>query len=95
LRLVTEIPLSGLSDQIRTLRSTLLRGTIHSAELEDRAIRYAEQMIAQTLPALFGLYSTTTALNDVELDTLSPTVKLEIGIWLRRHVSQYAKVSLQ
>ena len=29
LRLVTEIPLSGLTDQIRTLRNTLLRGTMH------------------------------------------------------------------
>jgi mediator of RNA polymerase II transcription subunit 12 len=95
LRLVTEIPLSGLPDQIRTLRSTLLRGTIHSAELEDRAIRYAKHMIAQTLPALFGLYNITTTTDDVELDKLSPTVKLELGIWLRQQVSQYAKVSPQ
>jgi mediator of RNA polymerase II transcription subunit 12 len=95
LRLVTEIPLSGLPDQIRTLRGTLLRGTVHSAELEDRAIRYAEHIISQTLPALFGLYNTTPTPNDVELNKLSPTVKLELGIWLRQHVSQYAKVSPQ
>jgi mediator of RNA polymerase II transcription subunit 12 len=95
LRLVTEIPLSGLPDQIRTLRSTLLRGTMHSAELEQRALGYAEHMISQTLPALFGIYGTTTKPNDVELDKLSSTVKLELGIWLRQHVAQYAEVSAQ
>ncbi|KAI4675485.1 uncharacterized protein J4E88_007518 [Alternaria novae-zelandiae] len=93
LRLITEIPLSGLPDQIRTLRSTLLRGTLHSAELEQRALGYAEHMISQTLPTLFGIYSTTNKLNDEELDKLSSTIKLELGIWLRQHVAQYAEVS--
>jgi mediator of RNA polymerase II transcription subunit 12 len=95
LRLITEIPLSGLPDQIRTLRNTLLRGTAHAAELEGQALAYTEHMISQTLPALFGLYNTTTNLNDVELGNLSPTVKLELGIWLRRYVARYANVSQQ
>ncbi|KAF1947285.1 hypothetical protein EJ02DRAFT_139344 [Clathrospora elynae] len=93
LRLITEIPLNGLPDQIRTLRSTLLRGTAHASEMEERARGYAEHMISQTLPALFGLYSTTTRFNEAELDKLSPTVKLELGIWLRQHVAQYAEVN--
>jgi mediator of RNA polymerase II transcription subunit 12 len=93
LRLVTEIPLSGLTDQIRTLRNTLLRGTMHSAELEQRALSYAEHIISQTLPTLFGIYTDTAKPNDVELDKLSSTVKLELGIWLRQHVAQYAEVS--
>lgn len=95
LRLVTEIPLSGLTDQIRTLRNTLLRGTMHSAELEQRALSYAEHIISQTLPTLFGIYTDTAKPNDVELDKLSSTVKLELGIWLRQHVAQYAEVSTQ
>lgn len=95
MRLITEIPLSGLPDQIRTLRSTLLRGTLHSSELEQRALGYAEHMISQTLPTLFGIYSTTAKLNDEELDKLSSTIKLELGIWLRQHVAQYAEVSAQ
>ncbi|KNG47429.1 hypothetical protein TW65_05980 [Stemphylium lycopersici] len=93
LRLVTEIPLTGLPDQIRTLRSTLLRGTVHSPELEQRALGYAQHMIAQTLPTLFGLYSATARLNEAELDKLSSTVKFELGIWLRRQVAQYAEVN--
>ncbi|KAF1830169.1 hypothetical protein BDW02DRAFT_114138 [Decorospora gaudefroyi] len=93
LRLVTEIPLSGLPDQIRTLRSTILRGTAHSAESEEMALGYAEHMISQTLPALFGLYNTTTRLDETELDKLSPTVKFELGIWLRGQVAQYAEVN--
>jgi mediator of RNA polymerase II transcription subunit 12 len=52
-------------------------------------------MISQTLPTLFGIFSTTAKLNDVELDKLSSTVKLELGIWLRQHVAQYAEVSAQ
>ncbi|XP_014561082.1 hypothetical protein COCVIDRAFT_22785 [Bipolaris victoriae FI3] len=93
LRLVTEIPLTGLPDQIRTLRSTLLRGTVHSAESEQRALTYAKHMMSQTLPSLFGLYNSTTDMNEVELDKLSPTVKFELGIWLRRQVAQYAEVN--
>jgi len=95
LRLITEIPLTGLPDQIRTLRSTLLRGTMHSAELEQRALGYAEHMISQSLPNLFGLGSAATSLDETELDKLSSTVKLELGIWLRQHVAQYAEVNQQ
>src|SRR5690349_11188183 len=93
LRLVTEIPLTGLPDQIRTLRSTLLRGTAHSAESEQRALAYAKHMISQTLPALFGLYSSTAPVDQIGLDKLSPTMKFELGIWLRRQVAQYAEVN--
>jgi len=94
-RLITEIPLTGLSDQIRTLRCTLLRGTPHSAEMEGQALKQAKHLISQTLPALFGLYNLTLKSADTELDSLSPTVKLELGIWLRGHVANYAEVSEQ
>ncbi|KAA8614911.1 Med12 multi-domain protein [Pyrenophora tritici-repentis] len=93
LRLITEIPLTGLPEQIRLLRSTLLRGTIHSAEQEQHALCYVEHMISQSLPALFGHCNAATRLNESELDKLSSTVKLELGIWLRQHVAQYAEVN--
>ncbi|KAF2856579.1 hypothetical protein T440DRAFT_437396 [Plenodomus tracheiphilus IPT5] len=92
-RLITEIPLTGLPDQIRTLRSTLLRGTAHAAEVEQQMLFRAEQQISLTLPALFGLYDTSVNLTDLKLDTLSPTVKLELGIWLRGNVASYAEVN--
>ncbi|KAH7381682.1 hypothetical protein BKA66DRAFT_418843 [Pyrenochaeta sp. MPI-SDFR-AT-0127] len=93
LRLITEIPLSGLSDQVRTLRSTLLRGSAHSVELEEQAIRTAKHLISQSLPALFSLCNTTPKYADVRFEELSPTVRLELGIWLRQQVAHYAEVN--
>ena len=52
-------------------------------------------MISQTFPTLFGLYSSTATVDEVELDKLSPTVKFELGIWLRRQVAQHAEVNQQ
>ena len=66
---------------------------MHSAELEQEALRRAEIMISQTLPALFGLYTATAKIPEHVLDGLSTTVKLELGIWLRRHVANYAEVN--
>lgn len=93
MRLITEIPLTGLPDQVRTLRSTLLRGTTHSAELEQQALERAKVMISQTLPTLFALYTATIKLPEYALDKLSTTVKLELGIWLRGKVASYAEVN--
>jgi mediator of RNA polymerase II transcription subunit 12 len=92
-RLITEIPLTGLADQIRTLRCTLLRGTPHSAEMEEQALGRAEHMISQSLPGLFGLYNAIKRSSDVKLEELSSSVKLELGIWLRRQVANYAEVN--
>lgn len=95
MRLITEIPLSGLPDQIRTLRSTLLRGTAHSTELEQRALEHAKDVISNAIPAVFGRYNRAAKIPQTTLETLSSTVKLEIGIWLRQHVAQYAEVNRQ
>ncbi|KAF1841449.1 uncharacterized protein K460DRAFT_369480 [Cucurbitaria berberidis CBS 394.84] len=93
LRLITEIPLTGLPDQIRTLRSTLLRGTTHSAELEEQTLQHAQYMISQSLPSLFGLYNTTRTVPEIKSERLSATVKFELGIWLRTQVAQFAEVN--
>lgn len=42
---------------------------------------------------MFGLYNTQVQLSDIPLDQLSPTGKLELGIWLRRQVASYAEVN--
>jgi mediator of RNA polymerase II transcription subunit 12 len=88
-RLITEIPLSGLSDQVRNLRSTLLRGTAYSADLEERALLSAKRIIIAAIPALFGFGLTASQLGDVKLAHLGSTVQLELGIWLRQQVAQY------
>lgn len=93
MRLLTEIPLTGLSDQTRTLRSTLLRRTAHSADSEEQMLACAELQISYTLPIMFGIYNTQVQVPDISLDQLSPTIKLELGIWLRSQVASYAEVN--
>ena len=95
IQLITEIPLSGLSDQVRTLRCTLLRGTAYSAELEEQVLGRSKHSISQTLPALCGLAHTTEEPSKVDVDPLSTTVKLELGIWLRHQVAQHTEVNMQ
>jgi mediator of RNA polymerase II transcription subunit 12 len=94
-RLITEIPITGLTDQIRNLRCTLLRSTAHSAESERDALQLAKQNISETVPALFGLNLTNSAQAEIKIGDLSSTVRLEIGIWLRQQVAQYAEVNEQ
>ncbi|KAF2819996.1 mediator of RNA polymerase II transcription subunit 12 [Ophiobolus disseminans] len=92
-RLITEFPLTGLSDQVRNLRCTLLRGTIHSAEVEEQALGLAKRSISQAVPALFGLDLAASGQPETKVADLSSTVRLELGIWLRQRVAQYAEVS--
>jgi mediator of RNA polymerase II transcription subunit 12 len=94
-RLITEFPVTGLSDQVRNLRSTLLRGTAHSADLEEQALNYAKHSISGAAPALFGFNLTVPSHSDLKLEQLSSTVKLELGIWLRQQVAQHAEVNEQ
>ena len=95
MRLITEFPLTGLSDQVCNLRSTLLRGTAHSADLEEQALNLAKHNISLTVPALFGLSFHDSSHVKVELEELTSTVRLEIGIWLRQRVAQHAEVNEQ
>lgn len=95
MRLITEFPLTGLSDQVRNLRCTLLRGTAHSAELEEQALDLAKQSISRAVPALFGLGLTALSQAEVKVAELNSTVRLELGIWLRQHVAQHAEVNEQ
>jgi mediator of RNA polymerase II transcription subunit 12 len=90
-----EFPLTGLSDQDYNLRRMLLRGTPYSAEIEQHALHLAQHSISQALPALFGLDSTATDLAELNVAGLSPTVRLELGMWLRQWVAGYADVNEQ
>ncbi|KAH3986935.1 mediator of RNA polymerase II transcription subunit 12 [Parastagonospora nodorum] len=92
-RLITEVPLTGLSDQVRTLRSTLLRGTAHSTELEEQALANVKRSISQAVPAIFGLSLTIPSRIELNFAKLSGTIRLEIGIWLRQQVAQHAEVN--
>ncbi|KAH7126743.1 hypothetical protein B0J11DRAFT_558277 [Dendryphion nanum] len=87
LRLITEIPLTGLPEQVRNLRSTLLRGTSHSAEAEDQSMDAAENMVRRQLPNLFGQDTLGYSPLNVNLHCISSTVRLELAILLRQQVS--------
>jgi mediator of RNA polymerase II transcription subunit 12 len=94
-RLLTELPVTGLSDQVRNLRSTLLRGSAHSAELEAQSLDYHKHSISQAAPAMFGFNLTAPGQARVKLGDTNTTVRLELGIWLRQHVAQHAEVHEQ
>lgn len=95
MRLITEIPLTGLSEQVRTLRSTLLRGTAHSNDKEEKGLAYVKHNISQAVPGLFGLGLTAPSHTELNLGDFSTTIKLEVGIWLRQQVAQHAEVNEQ
>ncbi|KAF2477271.1 uncharacterized protein BDR25DRAFT_390811 [Lindgomyces ingoldianus] len=87
LRLISEIPLSGLSEQILNLRSTLLHGSAYSTELEDQMICNAQSCIQQRIPDLFDTADYFGPSTEVNLTSVSSTVRLELGIWLRQQVA--------
>ncbi|CAI6335821.1 unnamed protein product [Periconia digitata] len=87
LRLVTEIPLSGLSENVQNLRNTLLQGTIYSVEMEEQAIEAAETTICHQLPGLFNIRNMGFLQPNPTAVDFSSTVRLEVGTWLRREVA--------
>ncbi|ORY11541.1 hypothetical protein BCR34DRAFT_484023 [Clohesyomyces aquaticus] len=83
LRLITEIPLTGLSEQIQNLRATLLHGTAYSTELEDQQIDDAQSFIQRRIPDLFDESEYVDLSVEVNFASISSTVRLELGIWIR------------
>ncbi|KAJ8106996.1 hypothetical protein OPT61_g9171 [Boeremia exigua] len=93
IRLITEIPISGLPEQVRTLRATLLRGTAHSADREEQDLKDAKLAISQQLPVLCGMGYSELGHPDLDIDGLGSTVRIELGIWLRQQVARYSEVN--
>jgi mediator of RNA polymerase II transcription subunit 12 len=91
IRLITEIPLSGLPEQVRVLRGTLLRGTLHSTEEEAQALNHAKDVVRQQAPSLFGMEFAVNVSFVDKLGNLSPSVQLELSIWLRQQVASNAE----
>lgn len=83
--------MSGLPEQVRVLRSTLLRGTIYSADEEAQALDHAKDMIRQQAPSLFGTeFADRVSVVD-KLTNLSSSIQLELSIWLRQQVASNAE----
>ncbi|KAF2653975.1 hypothetical protein K491DRAFT_717612 [Lophiostoma macrostomum CBS 122681] len=87
LRLVTEIPLTGLPPQVRNLRSTLLRSTNYSTEQEEQTLDEAESVVRRTLPILFDDPNIEYERNEVNIPKLSPSIRFELAMILRKQVA--------
>ncbi|KAF2752001.1 hypothetical protein M011DRAFT_463486 [Sporormia fimetaria CBS 119925] len=87
LRLVTEIPLTGLPEQVRNLRSTLLQGTPFSADSEERDLDLAESELRRHLPKLCVGAASPEPSSGCNLLGFSSTIKLELSLFLRHHVA--------
>jgi mediator of RNA polymerase II transcription subunit 12 len=87
LRLVTEIPLTGLPPQVRNLRSTLLRGTNYSTEQEEQSLGEAESIVRRTLPILFADPILGHERNELNIPRLSSSVQYELAMILRKQVA--------
>lgn len=86
LRLITEIPLTGLPEQVLNLRSTLLRGTKYSNQVEEQSLDNAEAAIRQKLSGLFATAMVEDPPPELSVASLSSTVKLELAVLLRQQV---------
>lgn len=93
LRLITEIPLTGLPEQVRNLRSTLLRSTPYSTEIEEQHLDDAESIVSQQLPSLFDLDMLQDQPAQLNMENLSSTVKLELAILLRQQVAATVQIT--
>jgi len=87
LRLLIEVPLTGLSEHVYNLRSTLLRDSPYSVETEELLIANTEEVICRQLPSIFGTNIETDSPAPIEFEGLSQTVRLEAAIWLREQVA--------
>jgi mediator of RNA polymerase II transcription subunit 12 len=79
--------LTGLPEQVRNLRSTLLRGSPYATEIEERSLDDAEYAMQDQLPNLFGIGMVDDSPSEVDFSRLTSTVKLELAVILRRQVA--------
>lgn len=91
--LINEMPLSGLSDQVRNLRDSLLQRTPHSAEEEEQQKENAERVVREHLARTFSIPPHHECPSELDITTLSATVKFELAYFLRHHVAATAEVS--
>lgn len=78
--------MSGLSEQVVNLRSTVLRGTPYTVDMEDEQIFSVENAILEhmTRSSIECSINVRTA---IDIKLLSRTVCLETAVWLRQQVT--------
>ena len=86
-----QLPLARLPEYVRNLRNTLLSRTGMPASQEESVIAAVKASIAQRLPKIFGAQISDAMLTDLSLPSLTWAVKSEIGLWIRRGVSEHRR----
>ncbi|KAF1966910.1 hypothetical protein BU23DRAFT_559754 [Bimuria novae-zelandiae CBS 107.79] len=87
LRLLTEIPLTGLSTQVLNLRRTMLRSTSYPVAMEEELIFETKETILRQLTDCSRLESGFDCRTTLDTNRLSRTICLELAMWLRRQVA--------
>ncbi|KAJ4287010.1 RNA polymerase II mediator complex subunit [Kalmusia sp. IMI 367209] len=85
LRLLTQVPLTGLAEQEYNLRNTLLRGTRYTVEEEQQFIERTKEIILKQLPT-FRDAGYESPQRSLEIESLSQTIRLESAMWLKTQV---------
>ncbi|KAL5465444.1 hypothetical protein PMIN06_000604 [Paraphaeosphaeria minitans] len=93
LRLLTEVPLSGLSEQVLNLRSTMLRGSVYSVDTENDLTLKTQDSILQQLTDFTTKDPKALRKMTVDIGHLSRTMCFEVAIWLRRQVAAMIETS--
>ncbi|EGC47827.1 RNA polymerase II mediator complex component Srb8 [Histoplasma capsulatum var. duboisii H88] len=96
--LLGHLPPHRLPSHIWNLRNTLLSRTGFSVALENATIQLIKASVRRRLPHMFPMLSIdgdAEMTDDVDLTSLSWTVRSEIGNWIRDQVASHVKNSLK
>ncbi|QSS58957.1 hypothetical protein I7I51_08387 [Histoplasma capsulatum] len=96
--LLGHLPPHRLPSHIWNLRNTLLSRTGFSVALENDTIQLIKASVRRRLPHMFPMLSIdgdAEMTDDVDLTSLSWTVRSEIGNWIRNQVASHVKNSLK
>jgi mediator of RNA polymerase II transcription subunit 12 len=63
--------------------------------LEEQMLDHAKLAISQQLPILCGIGYSDHDDAKIDIGKLGSTIRIELGIWLRQQVAQYAELNEQ
>lgn len=87
LRLIAELPLTGLPDHVINLRHTLLQSMGFPIESEQQTLASAQDFIMQQVPNIFESTPPVGRLIQIHISDLSTTIRLRLGCWIRQQVA--------
>lgn len=94
IQLLAQLPASRLPEHLWSLRNTLLTRAGFSVEGEARSVQLVKDFLRAGLPSTFyenEVEGDIEMSDDIDLSSLSWTVKSEIGQWIRQGVASHYK----